>query len=98
VLFLALLATIALTAQAWLASRAQRRAEEDAVRDYARFAANNYAMNTQRALRQTALAVFSWLGAKSSRLEADSLFDLSVLESAEADVKKCDCMWDPQPL
>src|SRR6476661_8040430 len=98
VLFLALLATIALTAQAWLASRAQRRAEEDAVRDYARFAANNYAMNTQRSLRQTALAVFSWLGAKSSRLEADSLFDLSVLENAEADVKKCDCMWDPQPL
>lgn len=98
VLFLALLATIALTAQAWLASRAQRRAEEEAVRDYARFAANNYAMDTQRSLRQTALAIFSWLGAKSSRLEADSLFDLSVLQSAAADVKNCQCMWDPQPL
>ena len=98
VLFLALLATIALTAQAWLASRAQRRAEEDAVRDYARFAANNYAMDTQRSLRQTALAIFSWLGAKSSRLEADSLFDLSVLQNAAADVKNCQCMWDPQPL
>jgi len=98
VLFLALLATIALTAQAWLASRAQRRAEEEAVRDYARFAANNYAMDTQRSLRQTALAIFSWLGAKSSRLEADSLFDLSVLQNAAADVKNCQCMWDPQPL
>lgn len=98
VLFLALLATIALTAQAWLASRAQRRAEEEAVRDYARFAANNYALDTQRSLRQTALAIFSWLGAKSSRLEADSLFDLSVLQRAAADVKNCKCMWDPQPL
>ncbi|MFI5243502.1 MAG: hypothetical protein ACHQRL_10880, partial [Gemmatimonadales bacterium] len=43
VLALALLATITLTAQAWHASRAQRRASEEAVRDYARFAANNYA-------------------------------------------------------
>ena len=98
VLVLALLATIALTAQAWLASRAQRRAAEEAVRDYARFAANNYAMDTQRALRQTGRAIFSWLGGKSSRLEAESLFDLSVLQDAEAEVKKCACMWDPQPL
>lgn len=98
VLFLALLATIALTAQAWLASRAQRRAQEEAIRDYARFAANNYALDTQRALRQTAQAIFSWLGAKSSRLEADSLFDLSVLQNAAADVKNCQCMWDPKPL
>jgi signal transduction histidine kinase len=98
VLVLALLATIALTAQAWLASRAQRRAEEEAVRDYARFAANNYAINTQRSLRQSAQAIFGWLGGKSSRLEADSLYDLSVLQEAVADVKKCDCMWDPDPL
>ncbi|MBA2684609.1 MAG: HAMP domain-containing histidine kinase [Gemmatimonadaceae bacterium] len=98
VLLLALLATIALTAQAWLASRAQRRAAEEAVRDYARFAANNYAMESQRALRQSALAIFSWLGAKSSRLEADSLYDLAVLSDAAADVKGCKCMWDPQPL
>ena len=98
VLVLALLATIALTAQAWLASRAQRRSAEEAVRDYARFAANNYSMDTQRALRQSAQAIFTWLGAKSSRLEADSLFDLSVLQEAAADVKKCECMWDPEPL
>lgn len=98
VLALALLATIALTAQAWLASRAQRRAAEEAVRDYARFAANNYSMDTQRAVRQTAMAVFSWLGAKSSRLEADSLYDLSLMQTAAADVKSCRCMWDPQPL
>jgi signal transduction histidine kinase/Tfp pilus assembly protein PilE len=97
VLVLALLATVALTAQAWLASRAQRRAAEEAVRDYARFAANNYAMDTQRALRQSALAIFSWLGGKSSRLEADSLFDLRVLQDAAEDVKRCECMWDPQP-
>ncbi len=68
------------------------------MRDYARFAANNYAMSTQRSLRQSALAIFSWLGAKSSRLEADSLYDLSVLQEAAADVKRCECMWDPQPL
>jgi signal transduction histidine kinase len=98
VLLLALLATFALTAQAWLASRAQRRAAEEAVRDYARFAANNYSLDAQRSLRQTALAIFSWLGAKSSRLEADSLYDLSVLQSAAAEVKGCECMWDPQPL
>src|SRR3978361_1817239 len=98
VLSLALLATIALTAQAWIASRAQRRAAEDAVRDYARFAANNYAMETQRALRQTALAIFSWLGGKSSRLEADSLYDVRILQDAAADVRKCKCMWDPDPL
>jgi len=97
VLVLALLATVALTAQAWMASRAQRRAAEEAVRDYARFAANNYATDTQRALRQTALAIFSWLGGKSSRLEADSLFDLSLLQEAEADVRHCECMWDPKP-
>lgn len=82
VLVLALLATVALTAQAWLASRAQRTAAEAAVRDYARFAATNYAMVTQRSLRQSALAIFSWLGGKSSRLEADSLFDLRVLRGA----------------
>src|SRR5665811_356030 len=76
VLILALFATFALTAQAWLASRAQRRAAEEAVRDYARFAANSYSMDAQRSLRQTALAIFSWLGGKSSRLEADSLYDL----------------------
>ncbi|MEP7066677.1 MAG: HAMP domain-containing sensor histidine kinase, partial [Gemmatimonadota bacterium] len=98
VLALALLATIALTAQAWIASRAQRLAAEEAVRDYARFAANNYAMDTQLALRQSARAIFSWLGGKSSRLEADSLFDLKVLEDAAADVRKCQCMWDPKPL
>ena len=98
VLALALLATIALTAQAWIASRAQRRAAEEAVRDYARFAANNYAMDTQRALRQSALAIFSWLGAKSSRLEADSLFDVRVLQDAAAEVRRCECMWDPDPL
>jgi signal transduction histidine kinase len=98
VLALALLATITLTAQAWIASRAQRRAAEEAIRDYARFAANNYATVTQRSLRQSALAIFSWLGAKSSRLEADSLYDLSVLQAAELDVKHCECMWDPQPL
>ena len=62
VLVLALLATIALTAQAWIASRAQRRSAEEAVRDYARFAANNYAMDAQLALRQSARAIFSWLG------------------------------------
>jgi signal transduction histidine kinase len=98
VLLLALLATIALTAQAWIASRAQRRAAEEAVRDYARFAANNYAMDTQLALRQSARAIFSWLGAKSVRLEADSLIDLRVLQDAAADVRKCECMWDPDPL
>jgi signal transduction histidine kinase len=98
VLLLALLATIALTAQAWIASRAQRRAAEEAVRDYARFAANNYAMDTQRAMRQSALAIFSWLGGKSSRLEADSLFDLRVLQEAAAEVRRCECMWDPDPL
>src|SRR5256885_15985246 len=98
VLVLALLATFALTAQAWIASRAQRRAAEEAVRDYARFAANNYAINTQRSLRQSALAIFSWLGAKSVRLEADSLIDLRVLQDAAADVRKCQCMWDPDPL
>jgi len=98
VLVLALLATIALTAQAWLAARAQRRAAEEAVRDYARFAANNYAFGTQRALRQSAQAIFTWLGAKSSRLEADSLFDLSVLQDAVSEVRNCQCMWDPQPL
>ncbi|MBK5189631.1 MAG: hypothetical protein JJD97_15420, partial [Gemmatimonadaceae bacterium] len=98
VLLLALLATFALTAQAWIASRAQRRAAEEAVRDYARFAANNYAMDTQRSLRQSALAIFSWLGAKSSRLEADSLFDPRVLQDAAEDVRKCECMWDPKPL
>lgn len=97
VLVLALLATVALTAQAWLASRAQRTAAEAAVRDYARFAANNYAMDTQRALRQSALAIFSWLGGKSSRLESDSLFDLRVLQDAADDVKHCECMWDPKP-
>lgn len=97
VLVLALLATVALTTQAWLASRAQRRAAEEAVRDYARFAANNYAMDTQRALRQSALAIFSWLGGKSSRLEADSLFDLRLLQDAEEDVRRCECMWDPKP-
>ena len=80
VLGLALLATVALTAQALIASRAQRRAAEDAVRDYARFAANNYATDAQRALRQTALAIFSWLGGKSSRLEADSLYDVRILQ------------------
>ncbi|MEO8880172.1 MAG: hypothetical protein ABI446_07205 [Gemmatimonadaceae bacterium] len=98
VLALALLATIALTAQAWLASRDQRRAAEAAVRDYARFAANDYSMDTERALRQTAMAVFSWLGAKSSRLEADSLYDLSLMQTAAADVKTCECMWDLRPL
>jgi signal transduction histidine kinase len=98
VLTLALLATIALTAQAWIASRAQRRAAEEAVRDYARFAANNYAMDTQRALRQSALAIFSWLGGKSSRLEADSLFDVRVLQEAASEVRRCECMWDPDPL
>ena len=97
VLVLALLATVTLTAQAWLASRDQRRAAEEAVRDYARFAANNYAMDTQRAQRQSALAIFSWLGGKSSRLEADSLFDLRVLQDAVEDVRRCECMWDPQP-
>lgn len=97
VLVLALFATVALTTQAWLASRDQRRAAEEAVRDYARFAANNYAMDTQRALRQSALAIFSWLGAKSSRLEADSLFDLGLLQAAADEVKRCECMWDPQP-
>lgn len=97
VLVLALFATVALTAQAWLASRAQRRSAEEAVRDYARFAANNYAMDTQRALRQSALAIFSWLGGKSSRLEADSLFDLKLLQDAREDVRRCECMWDPQP-
>jgi signal transduction histidine kinase len=97
ILVLALLATFALTAQAWLASRAQRTAAEAAVRDYARFAANNYAMVTQRSLRQSALAIFSWLGGKSSRLEADSLFDLRVLQDAADDVKHCECMWDPKP-
>ena len=98
VLLLALLATFALTAQAWLASRSQRRAAEEAVRDYARFAANNYAMGTQRAMKQSGLAIFSWLGAKSSRLEADSLYDLSVLQNAAAEVKACECMWNPEPL
>jgi len=98
VLLLALLATIALTAQAWIASRAQRRAAEEAVRDYARFAANNYAMDTQRAMRQSALAIFSWLGGKSSRLEADSLFELRVLKEAAVEVRRCECMWDPDPL
>jgi signal transduction histidine kinase len=98
VLALALFATMALTAQAWIASRAQRRAAEEAVRDYARFAANNYAMDTQLALRQSARAIFSWLGAKSVRLEADSLIDLRVLQDAAADVRKCECMWDPDPL
>ncbi len=98
VLALALLATFALTAQAWIASRSQRSAAEEAVRDYARFAANNYSWDTQRALRQSALAIFSWLGAKSSRLEADSLIDIRVLQDAAADVRKCDCMWDPDPL
>jgi signal transduction histidine kinase len=98
VLALALFATMALTAQAWIASRSQRRAAEEAVRDYARFAANNYAMDTQLALRQSARAIFSWLGAKSVRLEADSLIDLRVLQDAAADVRKCECMWDPDPL
>jgi len=98
VLALALLATIALTAQAWIASRVQRRAAEEAVRDYARFAANNYAMDAQLALRQSARAIFSWLGAKSVRLEADSLIDLRVLQEAVADVRKCECMWDPDQL
>jgi len=98
VLMLALLATVALTAQALIASRSQRRAAEEAVRDYSRFAANNYALGTQRALRQTALAIFSWLGGKSSRLEADSLYDLSLLQQAAYDVQHCKCMWDPQPL
>ena len=98
VLTLALFATMALTAQAWIASRAQRRAAEEAVRDYARFAGHNYAMDTQRSLRQSALALFSWLGAKSGRLEADRLIDLRVLQDAAADVQKCECMWDPDPL
>jgi len=98
VLALALFATVALTAQAWIASRSQRRAAEEAVRDYARFAANNYAMDTQLALRQSARAIFSWLGAKSVRLEADSLIDLRVLQEAAADVRKCECMWNPDPL
>src|SRR3569623_3072927 len=98
VLALALFATVALTAQAWIASRAQRRAAEEAVRDYARVAANNYAMDTQLALRQSARAIFSWLGAKSVRLEADSLIDLRVLQEAAADVRKCECMWDHDPL
>ena len=97
VLALALLATIALTAQAWHASHAQRRAAEEAVRDYARFAANNYAVDTQRSLRQSVMAIFSWLGGKSSRLEADSLFDLKVLQDAEKEVQHCNCMWDPDP-
>jgi signal transduction histidine kinase len=97
VLGLALLATIALAAQGIWASRDQRRAAEGALRDYARFAASNYAMDTQRAFRQSALAIFSWLGATSGRLEADRLYELRVLQEAAADVKRCECMWDPKP-
>lgn len=87
----------AIAGVAWLSARSHRLGAESAMRDYAEFAAAHFADRATEAIRASAAAILSPVGAAAVAMEADHVSDLSELRRAAARVRACQCGFDPAP-
>lgn len=96
-LLLTLGVAAAIAGVAWTAAASHRAAAEDALRDYAEFAAANYADEAFKAIYTGAVAILSPVGAGGGSLDADHVFDPEALRRAAAAARECRCLYDPAP-
>ena len=97
VLLLTLVVAGAITWVAWLSTSSHRAAAEDAMRDYAEFAAANFTDAAGKALYGGSMAILSSVGAGSATMEADHVYPLSTLRKAAGEMRDWGWMYVPSP-
>ncbi|HEX6816167.1 MAG TPA: HAMP domain-containing sensor histidine kinase [Gemmatimonadaceae bacterium] len=97
VLLLTLVVAGAITWVAWLSTSSHRAAAEDAMRDYAEFAAANFTDAAGKALYGGSMAILSSVGAGSATMEADHVYPLSKLRTAAGKMRDWGWMYVPSP-
>jgi signal transduction histidine kinase len=97
VLLLTLGVAGAITWIAWVSADSHRATAEDALRDYAEFAADNYTAAAQRAFGGSTVALLAPVGVGRPSMDADHVYSLDTLLDAARSVRKCRCMYDPSP-
>lgn len=97
VLMLTLGVAGAITWVAWLSARSHRAAVEDALRDYAEFAAANFSDAAGKALYSGSMSILSSVGGGTATMEADHVFALDTIERAVRDARGWDWMYVPTP-
>jgi len=97
VLLLTLVVAGAITWVAWLSTSSHRAAAEDAMRDYAEFAAANFTDAAGKALYGGSMAILSSVGAGSATMEADHVYPLSTLRKAAGQMRDWGWMYVPSP-
>ena len=97
VLLLTLGVAGAITWVAWLSTSSHRAAAQDAMRDYAEFAAANFTDAAGKALYGGSMAILSSVGAGSATMEADHVYPLTVLEHAAGKMRDWGWMYVPTP-
>ena len=97
VLLLTLGVVGAITGVAWLSVRSHRLAAENAMRDYAEFAAASYAGEAVRAITASSSAILSPAGGGAGVMQADHVTEPALLRRAASHVRECRCVFDPAP-
>ncbi|MGH7647629.1 MAG: sensor histidine kinase [Gemmatimonadaceae bacterium] len=97
VLLLTLCVAGAITWVAWLSTNSHRAAAEDAMRDYAEFAAANFTDAAGKALYGGSMAILSSVGASSATMEADHVYPLSTMSKAAGQMRDWGWMYVPTP-
>ncbi|HEU4643146.1 MAG TPA: HAMP domain-containing sensor histidine kinase [Gemmatimonadaceae bacterium] len=96
-LLLTLGVAAAIAGVAWAAAASHRAAAEDALRDYAEFAAGNYADEAFKAIYTGSVAILSPVGAGGGSMDADHIFSPDTLRRAAVAARECRCLYDPAP-
>jgi signal transduction histidine kinase len=97
VLLLTLGVVGAITWVAWVSGSSHREAAEDALRDYAEFAAANFTDAAGKTLYGGAMAILSSVGAGTTNMEANHIYPLDGLQKTASDVRAWDWMYVPSP-
>ena len=97
VLLLTLGVAGAITWVAWLSTSSHRAAAEDALRDYAEFAAANFTDAAGKALYGGSMAILSSVGAGTTNKPADHVYALDDVQQAAREVHGWDWMYIPSP-
>lgn len=97
VLLLTLGVAAAIAGVAWGSAASHRAAAEDALRDYAEFAAANYAEEAFKAMYTGSVAILAPAGAGRGSMDLDHVVEPRALEQAAVAVRECRCLYDPAP-
>ncbi|HXY29479.1 MAG TPA: HAMP domain-containing sensor histidine kinase [Gemmatimonadaceae bacterium] len=87
----------ALTWEAWSAARSHREAAQDALRDYALFAASSYADQAFNRFYLGSVAILAPVGGASQVPTLDQVYDPGVMLTAARASHDCKCRWDAEP-